>query len=96
MLSLPKLVNGAVAKLRNSTWFPYDTGNLKYKATYGDLSLSGFGIGIVRFDTYKAPYIDFLEYGTKNSQKHKGFIKNKSVKAVVDYICKAVNGRVGK
>lgn len=88
------IVNGSVSALRNSAWFPYDTGNLKYNATYGDMHLSGFGVGIIKFDETRAPYIFFLEHGTKLSSKHKDFISDKSVHAVIDYICQITGGDV--
>lgn len=113
MLDMATLVNGSVSALRNSAWFPYDTGNLKYNATYGDMHLSSFGVGIIKFDTTRAPYIFFLENGTGlygkyksvwqrdfkyksaimlGSGKHKDFISDKSVNAVIDYICRVTGG----
>ena len=48
--------------VRNMKEFPFKTGHLKWDATYSISKKDGF---CVVFDTTKAPYINFLEYGTK-------------------------------
>lgn len=60
--------------LRQAEWFPFDTGHLKYDAMY--LNESGFEI---IFDGNKAPYIDYLEYGTKAHIIHNAFGKGITV-----------------
>lgn len=104
--------------IKSASWFPYKSGKLKYEATQGSMiNASTFRI---HFDSSVAPYIDFLENGTKphdipgafghslpfgiggrfsgkfhpGSTKHQGFIKDKSVGAIVNYIADLFGGTV--
>lgn len=69
--------------------FPYRTGNLMHNATY----VGTDGVTIV-FDEVKAPYILYLEYGTRRSKKHVGFIRWRAVRDAEDAIAAAIGGRI--
>ena len=104
--------------IKSASWFPYKTGNLRDHATKGTM----FNVSTYRinFSSEVAPYVEYLEEGTKphdiprafgkplpfgiggrfdgkfhpGSTKHKGFISNKSVNAIVNYIATKYNGVV--
>lgn len=99
MVNLQQLGNEVLYQIKNATWFPYKSGNLKFHATRG--MLVDANCYEIVFDSSVAPYIDFLEYGTSGrfngkfhpgSTKHKGFISQKSVGLAVSYIQARVNG----
>lgn len=104
--------------IKESTFFPYKTGNLKFNATSGmPIDANTY---VIHFDSTVAPYVEYLEEGTKEhnipgafgydlpfgtsgrfngkfhpgSTKHKGFIKEKCVKAIIDYFANKYNGVV--
>ena len=94
--------------IRESSWFPFKTGNLKWRATYIVPQKNGFDIV---FSLKKAFYIDFLEYGTKphlipnafgrgitvmhpGSRKHVGFIRVKSVNSTIQSIIQYTGGKI--
>ena len=62
---------------------PFRTGNLKFNAMFLVMQSTGFDIV---YDDRFAHYIDFLEYGTPNSNKHVGFIENTTFWAIVSYL----------
>lgn len=83
-------------KITNSSWFPYDTGNLKENATIPTRN------GVL-FDGNVAPYISYLERGTSpfivtngfgrglvfinpGQGKHQYFISKKSMNVAVETI----------
>lgn len=104
--------------IKRQPWFPYKKGILRDHATSG--SMYKDGVYVINFSTQIAPYIEYLEEGTRphdiprafgkplpfgiggrfdgkfhpGSTKHKGFISNKSVNAIVDYIRMRYNGKV--
>lgn len=49
----------------------YDTGNLRYNATTSIDIINGFAIKISGLQAY---YWKYLDSGTKNSSKHKGYV----------------------
>jgi hypothetical protein len=93
--SIVQVVAGALFAVQFADWYPYKTGNLRDRSTY----LSEDGMSII-FDATevkgdeaatKAPYIPALEYGY-STQKHKGFIAVKSLKAAKEFIIKELDG----
>ena len=62
---------------------PYDTGNLRLNAIKTIIRPDGFTI---RYSLDDAFYIYFLEEGTKYTKKHMGFIANKTVPAIANYL----------
>lgn len=98
-----------VRRIKESPWFPYKTGNLKFNATRG--FMVDRNTYCIEFDSTVAPYVSFLEEGTgphnipgafgrdlpfgtfgrfdgkfhPGSTKHKGFISEKSVGAIINY-----------
>jgi len=59
-----------VENIRQQTWFPYKTGNLRDNALKGEEILSGETY-LIKFDTQVAKYIPYLEEG-----KNKTIIRN--------------------
>lgn len=57
----------ALQTIRSSAWYPLKTGNLRDNATYQRPvpALIGMSASSIVFDESVAPYIPFLEYGTK-------------------------------
>ena len=114
--NLEQVGKDVTALIKNASWFPYKSGKLKYEATQG--AMLNASIFKIHFDSSVAPYIDFLEQGTKphnipgafgyslpfgiggrfsgkfhpGSTKHKGFIADKSVNAIVNYIVDLFGG----
>lgn len=86
--SMVMVMHGALHAVKYNNWFPVDTANLRENATY--LSPDGFTIV---FDEDKAPYIPYLEFGTYNSTKHIGFIKDKSSITATRFIARQLNGK---
>ena len=104
--------------IKQQTWFPYKSGNLKFNATQG--RLLDETTYRIHFDSSIAPYLVYLEEGTEphdipnafgrgetfgiggrfsgkfhpGSKKHVGFIKNKSVNAIVNYISSIYGGNI--
>lgn len=102
-----RLGEGVLSKIRSNPKFPFDTGHLKWDATYMMPTNKGFEI---IFDGQIAPYIDFLEYGTgphkilngfgrgitifhPGSTKHVGFISNRAVDDACEFLCGKLNGK---
>lgn len=116
--NLEKQGNLITAMIKNSSWFPYKTGKLKFHATSGMMYDST--TYRIHFDSTIAPYVEYLEEGTSphdipgafgrplpfgiggrfdgkfhpGSTKHVGFIKEKAVGTIVNYISTAFNGEV--
>lgn len=116
--NLEQVGKDVTSLIKSASWFPYKTGKLKYEATKGEiLNATTFRIS---FNSSVAPYIDFLENGTRphdipnafgkslpfgiggrfdgrfhpGSTKHKGFIADKSVNAIINYIVNLFGGTV--
>jgi len=62
---------------------PEDTGNVKFNATKAFMTSRGFRINYSLADAY---YIYFLEEGTKKSTRHQGYIGNKTVPAIANFL----------
>lgn len=62
LISVDSLEKRVLSSIRNMPNFPFKTGHLKWDATYSIRKVDGFD---VVFDTTRAHYIDFLEYGTR-------------------------------
>jgi hypothetical protein len=90
---LQRLGLGALAKVKENPTFPYDTGNLKFIAT--SVSFLGEDTFRIVFDETIAPYIKYLEEGTKNSTKHQGFISQRATDDVINYLANVFNVSVG-
>lgn len=114
--ALEQLGDEVTFLIKNASWFPYKTGKLKFNATSGTMFNST--TYRIHFSSAVAPYVEYLEEGTKphdiprafgknlpfgiggrfdgkfhpGSTKHKGFIKDKSVQTIVDYICTKYEG----
>ena len=88
-MNLERLGDDCINLIKRSVWFPYQTGNLKFHATKGNMLNSN--TYIITFDSKIAPYVEALEEG---SNKHKGFISDKSVNAIINYIKIKYNGEV--
>ena len=104
--------------IKEASWFPYKSGNLKFSATQGRMwDATTYRI---HFDGSIAPYVQYLEEGTSphdiprafgrplpfgiggrfdgkfhpGSTKHQGFISEKCVNTIVEYILTIYGGRV--
>ena len=62
---------------------PYKTGNVRFNAINSYLTDDGFAIKYSLADAY---YIYFLEEGTKFTTRHQGFIANKTVPLLSEYM----------
>lgn len=62
---------------------PYDTGNLRFNAIKRIAKPNGF---IINYSLAEAFYIYFLEEGTSKSIQHQGFIANRTVPAIANYL----------
>jgi hypothetical protein len=62
---------------------PIDTGNAKFNATNKFMTSKGFKINYSLADAY---YIYFLEEGTKKTTQHLGYISNRTVPAIANFI----------
>lgn len=61
-----------VENIRQQTWFPYKTGNLRDNATMGEMMpIAENEIYRIRFDSTIAPYIGYLEEGKFRRKKDK-------------------------
>lgn len=104
--------------IKNASWFPFKSGNLKNNATSGIVLNND--TYLIKFDSSIAPYLEALEEGSKphdipnafgkdlpfgiggrfdgkfhpGSYKHQGFIKNKSIYAIINYFVEKYNGEV--
>ena len=67
---------------------PKETGNLAFNAISMRYTSNGFKI---RYDGQKAPYLEYLQEGTKFSQKHKWFI-DMTATAISAHLTGALNG----
>ena len=54
--------NRVTALIKNSAFFPYKTGKLKYEATSGQLYMDN--VYRIHFSSTIAPYVEYLEEGT--------------------------------
>ena len=54
--------NRVTALIKNSAFFPYKTGKLKYEATSGQLYMDN--VYRIHFSGTIAPYVEYLEEGT--------------------------------
>jgi hypothetical protein len=101
---LQRLGLGALAEIKNNPTFPVKTGNLKNTATW--ISFVGETTFIIHFDETLAPYIKYLENGTKEgeykdkkgktryykgSKKHVGFISERATNDILTYLAKQFN-----
>lgn len=124
MINLQALGDELTALIKSASWFPFKQGHLKNDATEGRLITNT--TYRIQFNTTVAPYITYLEEGTRphdipfafvgkgnwvwwypykdgvpflmgmggrfdgkfhpGSVKHKGFISEKSVGAIIDFI----------
>jgi hypothetical protein len=89
---LQRLGLGALEAIKINPLFPYKTGNLKFNATY--VSFLGESQFTIVFDETIAPYIKYLEDGTKRSSKHQGFISQTATDDVINYLAKTFNVNV--
>lgn len=120
VFNLEQVGNELTSMIKEASWFPYKTGNLKFNATQG--AMYSDNIYRIHFDSSIAPYVEYLEEGTRphdipgafgkplpfgiggrfdgkfhpGSTKHKGFISEKCVNTIVDYIAQRYNGQVEK
>ena len=49
--------------IKSASWFPYKSGNLKFSATQGRLITDD--VFVIHFDSTVAPYVEYLEEGTR-------------------------------
>ena len=117
-MNLEQIGENCLERIKRASWFPYRTGNLRNHATMGSMITND--TYCITFDGQVAPYIPYLEEGTKphdipkafgkelpfgiggrfdgkfhpGSMKHKGFIKDKSVNAIINYIKTKYNGEL--
>jgi len=117
-MNLERLGEDCTRLIKQSHWFPYKTGRLRDEATGGNLINSD--TYEIKFDGTVAPYVVYLEEGTKEhdipgafgrafpfgiggrfngkfhpgSKSHVGFIGNKSVNTIINYICSKYNGEL--
>lgn len=90
---LQRLGLGALARVKENPTFPYATGNLKFNAT--TVSFLGESQFSIVFDETIAPYVKYLEEGTKKSSKHIGFISQRATDDVINYLANVFNVSVG-
>jgi hypothetical protein len=69
---------------------PYDTGNLRFNAIKRVVRTNGFTIQYSLADAF---YIYFLEEGTSKSLIHQGFIANRTVPAIANYLFQKYEAR---
>lgn len=106
-VNLQMLGDNCLMRIKRASWFPYKTGKLKFHATSGSL-VDPYTYKI-HFSGTIAPYIEYLEKGTQpsfriskngnmfyhsGSGKHVGFISNKCVHSIVNYIAARYKGTV--
>lgn len=117
-MNLEQIGENCLERIKRASWFPVRSGWLRNHATMGGMITKD--TYCITFDSQIAPYIPFLEEGTKphdipgafgkefpfgiggrfdgkfhpGSTKHKGFISNKSVNAIIDYIKTKYNGEL--
>lgn len=60
--------------IKNASYFPYKTGNLKFNATQGHMVDSN--TFVIHFDGTVAPYVVYLEEGTKEHNIPRAFGKD--------------------
>lgn len=89
---LQRLGLGALREVKINPTFPYKTGRLRENATRVEF-IRNVGFSIV-FDTTIAPYIKYLEYGTKRSSKHIGFIRQRATQDVINYLAKHFQSKI--
>lgn len=101
-----------LTRIKAAPWFPHKTGTLRDQATRGSVLTSVNKTYVITFDSIVAPYIEYLELGTRphdipgafgrplpfgvggrfngkfhpGSTKHQGFISQKCVGTIIDYI----------
>lgn len=90
-MNLEQLGISCLALIKNASYFPYKSGRLRDLATSGTMFTDT--CYRIQFNSAIAPYVVYLEEGTKKSTKHKGFIKDKCVVAIVDFICAKYGGK---
>lgn len=117
-MNLERIGEDCTRLIKQAYWFPYKTGNLRDHATKGEMITTD--TYEIKFDGTVAPYVVYLEEGTKphdipgafgrpfpfgiggrfdgkfhsGSSKHKGFISEKSVNAIISYICSKYKGEL--
>lgn len=132
MSNIHEIGENCLALIKRASFFPYKSGKLKNEATNG--FLVDANTYCIRFDSTVAPYVEYLEEGTRahdipfafvgkgnwrwwypykddipflfgmggrfngkfhpGSTKHKGFIKDKSVNAIVNYLKTTLKGEI--
>jgi len=116
--NLEQVGNHVLTLIKRQSWFPYKTGKLKFQATHG--SMYSDTTYRIHFSSTIAPYVEYLEEGTRphdiprafgkplpfgiggrfdgkfhpGSTKHKNFIKDKCVQAIIDYITTRFDGEL--
>lgn len=68
---------------------PKDTGNLAFNGIHINDLANGF---VIQYRSEIAPYVGYLEDGTKFFNKHEGFISDKTTKAIMSYLNSYYNG----
>ena len=106
-VNLQMLGDTCLMNIKRATWFPYKTGRLKFHATTGYL-VNPYTY-CIHFSGTIAPYIEYLEKGVQPSfriskngnlfyhsgtDKHRGFISDKCVHSIVNYIAARYKGTV--
>ena len=117
-MNLEQIGEDSLELIKRATWFPFNSGNLKFNATRGNMLNKN--TYVITFDSTIAPYIAALEEGSKphdiprafgrdfpfglggrfdgkfhpGSSKHKGFIGDKSVKAIINMIKTKYDGEI--
>lgn len=101
--NLEQVGNDLLTMIKMSSFFPYKTGKLKLQATSGFMQTDT--TYRIHFSSVIAPYVEYLEEGTRphdipdgkfhpGSTKHKDFIKDKCVNAIINYITARYDGVV--
>jgi hypothetical protein len=103
--SMVLVMHGALFAIKYASWFPLDTANLRENATY--LSPDGFSIVFDEQKAHYIPFLEFgtnphfipFAFGRNQivyhpgSNKHLGFIRNKSSVTATEFIAKELNGK---
>lgn len=62
-ININAIGNECLREIKQKTWFPYKSGNLKFHATSGEMvTRSAY---CIKFDSTVAPYVAALEEGSK-------------------------------
>lgn len=106
-MNLDQIGDTCLRRIKMASWFPYKTGKLKFHATKG--YMKDPYTYCIHFSSTIAPYVEYLEEGVQpsfriskkgnlfyhsGSGKHVGFISNKCVHSIVNYIAARYKGTV--